>query len=334
MHIPDNYLSPSTCAVMGAAMLPVWAVASRKVTGEVSRARVPLLGISAAFAFLVMMFNIPLPGGTTGHAVGGVLMAAVLGPWSACISVSIALLIQALMFGDGGILSFGANAFNMAFVLPFTGYFLFAFIRDRARTERGRMAGLAAGAYVGVVVAALFTAIELGIQPVLFRGPTGLPLYNPYPLVVSVPAMLLPHLLVAGVVEALFTVGIFTYIRRVSPDLLVKAPGAARTRPVHALLAVLVLLSPLGLIAAGTAWAEWTPAQISSVVVNGRALGYVPAGIQKGFSFPALFPRYAVNGLPEPFGYIIAGIAGASILLITFKLLGLLRRADRKRTRA
>ena len=333
MHIPDNYLSPATCAVMGAAMAPVWAVAVRKVTREVSSAKVPLLGIGAAFSFLIMMFNIPLPGGTTGHAVGGVLMAVVLGPWSACISVSIALLIQALMFGDGGILSLGANCFNMAFVIPFLGYFIYAFVRDRARSERGRMAGLAAGAYVGLVVAALLTAIELGVQPVLFRDPSGLPLYNPYPLSVSVPAMLLPHLAVAGVVEAIFTVGIYTFIRRVSPGLL-RESGEVRTRPLHALLAALIVLSPLGLLAAGTAWAEWSPEQISSVVVKGKALGYVPAAMKSGFGFPAPFPGYSLNGVPGFYGYIISAIAGAAVLVIAFKLLGLLRRADRGRTRA
>lgn len=126
MHIPENYLSPSTCAVMTAAMVPVWGYSINKVRTEIPKARMPLLGIGAAFSFLGMMFNVPLPGGTTGHAVGGTLIAILTGnPAAGCISVSIALLIQALLFGDGGILAFGANCFNMAFVLPYLGFFLY-----------------------------------------------------------------------------------------------------------------------------------------------------------------------------------------------------------------
>lgn len=124
MHIPDNYLSPQTCAVMGTAMVPVWK-SVKKVKEEIPKAKIPLLGVGAAFSFLLMMFNVPLPGGTTGHAVGGTLLAILLGPYAACISVTVVLFIQALLFGDGGILAFGANCFNMAFVIPFMGYFIY-----------------------------------------------------------------------------------------------------------------------------------------------------------------------------------------------------------------
>ena len=119
MHIPDNYLSPQTDAVMAVAMVPVWAHCIKKVRATLDREHMAFLGICAAFSFLLMMFNVPLPGGTTGHAVGGALIALLLGPEAAAIAVSVALALQALLFGDGGILSFGANCFNMAFVLPF-----------------------------------------------------------------------------------------------------------------------------------------------------------------------------------------------------------------------
>src|SRR4051812_48285342 len=99
MHIPDNYLSPSTCAVMFAAMIPVWTIAVKKVKLEVTKSKMPLLGIGAAFSFLIMMFNVPLLGGMTGHAVGGTLLAILIGPFSACISITVALLMQALLFG-------------------------------------------------------------------------------------------------------------------------------------------------------------------------------------------------------------------------------------------
>src|SRR6516165_4171606 len=92
MHIPDGYLSPQTCAVMYGAAVPVWVTASRRVRKIVKHRYVPLLALGAAYCFVVMMFNVPIPDGTTAHAVGGVLVAVLLGPWAAVIAVSTALL--------------------------------------------------------------------------------------------------------------------------------------------------------------------------------------------------------------------------------------------------
>lgn len=328
MHIPDNYLSPVTCAVLGAAMAPVWALSIKKARVEVAAAHVPLLGIGAAFSFLVMMLNIPLPGGTTGHAVGAVLIAALLGPWAACISVSVALLIQALLFGDGGILAFGANSFNMAFVMPFLGYFAYRFIAGRARSAKAELVGLGIAAYLGLNAAALCAAIEFGLQPLVASGPGGLPLYCPYPLSVSIPAMLIPHLLVAGFAEALFTVGVFAFVKRASPGIIATS-SRPRIKAIYGLLAVLACLAPLGLLASGTAWGEWGLAEIKDVVTGGRTLGYVPAGMEQGFSLEALFPDYSVSGLPRWAGYLLSAIAGAAILVIAFKLLARLGRRAR-----
>jgi cobalt/nickel transport system permease protein len=169
MHIPENYLSPATCAVMTVAMVPVWVHAVKKVKEDVPKAKMPLLGVGAAFSFLGMMFNIPIPGGTTGHAVGGTLIALLLGPDAACIAVTIALLIQAVLFGDGGILAFGANCFNMAFVLPYLGYGIYRLISRRISSEKGQYIGAAIGSYVGINAAALCAAVEFGIQPYLLR---------------------------------------------------------------------------------------------------------------------------------------------------------------------
>ena len=325
MHIPDNYLSPSTCAVMFAAMVPVWTIAVNKVKAEMENVKVPMLGICAAFSFLLMMFNVPLPGGTTGHAVGGTLIAILIGPFAACISVTVALLIQALMFGDGGVLAFGANCFNMAFVLPFLGYYIYKFIKDRVHSEKGEYIGMAIGSYAGINAAALCTAIEFGIQPLLFRTAAGQPLYSPYPLSVSIPAMTLPHLLVAGVVEVVFTVAIFAFIKKVSPGTIYEG-AKQKTKAVFGLLAALVCLTPLGLLAAGTAWGEWGTDEIKNVVSGGTTLGFVPGGMQNGFSFASLLPDYAVKGLPEIAGYILSAVAGAAILVIIFKVISTLKK--------
>jgi cobalt/nickel transport system permease protein len=323
VHIPDNYLSPATCAVMGAAMAPVWTVAVRRVSAEVEKARIPLLGIGAAFAFLLMMFNVPLPGGTTGHAVGGTFLAVVLGPWSACLSLTIALLLQALLFGDGGILAFGANAFTMAFVIPFAGYGMYKLLMRIVKRPGFEPAALAAGSYLAINLGALAAAVLLGMQPLLARDSAGFPLYCPYPLSIAIPAMLAPHLAVAGVVEAIFTVALVAFIRKAAPGM-IRGGDAARTRPLVGALAGLAVLSPLGLLAAGTAWGEWGPGEIAGVVSGGAALGFVPSGMKAGFTFSALIPDYAVAGLPPWSGYVVSALAGGAILVILFKLLSLL----------
>jgi cobalt/nickel transport system permease protein len=333
MHIPDNYLSPATCAVMAAAMVPVWAVAVKKVSKDFPKEKVPLLGIGAAFSFLIMMLNVPLPGGTTGHAVGGTLLAVLLGPWAACISISVALLVQALAFGDGGILSFGANCFNMAFVIPFLGYFVYAFAKDRTKSRTAEYAGLAVGAYLALNVAALCAAVEFGLQPIIAKDAAGLPLYCPYPLAVAVPAMMIPHLAVAGLVEAAFTVAIVAFVAKAAP-LALRSGAPVKAGPLYALAAALIAASPLGLLAAGTAWGEWGAGEIAEVVSGGKALGFVPEGMSKGFMFEAPIPDYAVAGVPEILGYVASAVAGAAILVILFKLIGLAVRPGRDGAKA
>lgn len=324
MHIPDNYLSPATCAVMGAVMVPVWAVSVKKIKAETARTRLPLRGIYAAFSFLIMMFNVPLPGGTTGHAVGGTLIAALMGPWAACLSVSVALLIQALLFGDGGVLAYGANAFNMACVIPFVGFFLFQLLKGRLPGRRGELISLGIASYLAINLAAFFAAVEFGIQPEIAKNAAGMPLYCPYPLAVAIPAMLIPHLAVAGFVEVFFSVGVYSFIRRISPEDIYQGPKM-RFQAVYGLLVGLVCLSPLGLLASGTAWGEWGTDEIKDVVVHGKPLGFVPSGMANGFSLKALMPDYTVPGLPEWMGYVASAVAGAALLVIGFKLISLWR---------
>lgn len=96
MHIPDGYLSPATCAVAYAAAIPFWRVALGRVKRAMNSRQIPLLSLFAALSFVIMMFNLPLPGGTTGHATGIGLATVVIGPWAAMIAVSVALIVQAL----------------------------------------------------------------------------------------------------------------------------------------------------------------------------------------------------------------------------------------------
>jgi cobalt/nickel transport system permease protein len=221
MHIPDGYLGPVTCAAGYAAALPFWTVAAKRVQKTLSAKQVPLLAIGAAFTFLIMMFNVPIPGGTTGHAVGGVLVAILLGPWAAVIAVTIALGIQALLFGDGGITAFGANCFNMAVVLPFAGWAVYKLLAGSSSVNsKRRMIAAGAGGYAGICLASLFAGVEFGIQPLLHQGADRHALYCPFGLSVAIPAMLGEHMLVFGWVEAIVTAGVVTYLGKHSPEML------------------------------------------------------------------------------------------------------------------
>ncbi|MBF0564555.1 MAG: cobalt transporter CbiM [Nitrospirae bacterium] len=216
MHIPDGYLSPQTYVPLYGASFVFWSVAIKKMKRELSAKHVPYLAMSAAFSFVIMMFNIPIPGGTTGHAVGAGIIAILLGPWTAVIAVSVALIIQAIVFGDGGITAIGANCFNMAVVIPFVSYWVFKLLRGNpgANPIGGTRLYVAAflSGYVGLSAGALITGVEFGIQPLIAVGPGGRPLYAPYPLSVAVPAMALEHMLLFSVVEGVVTVLLLKYL--------------------------------------------------------------------------------------------------------------------------
>jgi cobalt/nickel transport system permease protein len=221
MHIPDGYLGPTTYGAMFGATIPFWAFASWKLNKTLKARQAPYLALGAAFSFVLMMFNIPVLGGTTGHATGTTLIAILLGPWAAVISVSVALIIQALLFGDGGITAIGANCFTMAVVGGLTGYGIYRLIAAGSDIKsRRRLFAGAIAAYVSLNVSALLTAVLLGIQPLIEISSSGQPLYAPYPLAVTVPAMVSGHALLFGFVEAAVTALVLRYFQRNEPAML------------------------------------------------------------------------------------------------------------------
>ncbi len=324
MHIPDGYLSPSTCAVFYGASAPFLYVASKKARKLVAGRLAPLLSIFAAFSFVVMMLNVPLPGGTSGHAVGATLATVVFGPWAAMLVVSTALAIQAIFFGDGGILALGANVFNMAVAMPLVAHVVYRLVAGGSGSPRRQVAGAAAAGYVSLNVAAFLTAVEFGIQPLLFRAPDGAPLYAPYGLSVAIPAMMVGHLLVAGPAEAVISALAVAYLLRTNPALLpaAQAPAPGRATGVRAAwlwggLAALVVLTPLGLLASGTAWGEWNPADPAD-----WPLPFVPEGL-KALSgiWSAPLPDYTLPLFGEgtgaqALGYVVSGAVGVALLAL------------------
>ena len=315
MHIPDNYLSPASCAVLAVAAAPVVGLSITKVKAQLKENKelAPMLGIAASLSFLLMMFNVPIPGGTTAHAVGGVLLSILIGPYAASLALTVALLLQALLFGDGGILALGANIFNMAIAMPFVGYAVYHFFRK----QNHETAGVLVGSYVGINVAAFLTAIELGIQPIIATQ-GGEPLYNPYGLAVTIPAMMLTHLTIAGAVEVFFTYVIYRFVKQVAPQELYTPTSVNTTsfvKKIRYLLIALVVLSPLGLLAEGTAFGEWSADELAEMMTN------VPAGIENGFSFEALFSDYTIPGTNIAVGYILSAITALLIFYILGKMI-------------
>ena len=219
MHIPDGYLSPQTYLPLYGASFIFWSVALRKLKKRLSVKHIPYQAMAAVFSFLIMMFNVPLPGGTTGHAVGAGIIAILLGPWAAVIAVSVVLIIQAIVFGDGGITAIGANCFNMAVAMPFVSYWVFNLIRGKAVTGNRLYFSAFFSGYIGLSVAAILTGLEFGIQPLTASGADGRPLYAPYPLSIALPAMALGHLLLFSIIEGVITLLLFKYFFKNEPDL-------------------------------------------------------------------------------------------------------------------
>ena len=347
MHIPDGYLSPSTCASLAAAAVPFWYIALRRVKSALHARLIPLISLFAAFSFVIMMFNLPLPGGTTGHAVGMGVAAIVLGPWASILAISIALTIQAVFFGDGGITAIGANCFNMAIVGSLVGYATYRLAAWRAGLGSARRvvaAGLAG--YTAINVAALCAALEFGIQPLLFRDPSGAPLYAPYPLRIAIPAMMLGHLTLAGLAELVISSGMVAYLQRTDPGLLrltasdappfteavTETTGPARermrlhtTRKLWLALAALLILTPIGILAVGGAWGEWSARdfadaaarqQIAAASRNQAPPSAAPRGLAHlSEVWTAPLARYAPSFIhSESFGYLVSAAVGVGLI--------------------
>jgi cobalt/nickel transport system permease protein len=219
-----------------------------------------------------------------------------------------------------------------------------------------RVVAAAVSGYVAINLSALATAFELGIQPLLFHDAAGAPLYAPYPLRIAIPAMMIGHLSIAGMAEMIVAAGVVTYLQRSEPTLLYgTAPGLqaedgkdlppagwGSTRPLWFAIAFLMLATPLGILAAGTAWSEWsvsdfkdlhTRQQIASSS-GGHALPTnIPAGLAKLSSFwTAPMPAYAPAFLKSTaFGYLLSAMLGTGLILLAFLIAGrmLCTRGDR-----
>jgi len=355
MHIPDGYLSPASCAALYAASAPFWYVALQRVQRTLSARVAPLLSVCAAFCFVVMMFNLPLPGGTTGHAVGMGVATIVLGPWAAILAISVALLVQAVFFGDGGITAFGANCFNMAIAGSLVSWAVYRAVAGRsALVSPRRIVAAALAGYVAMNVAALLAAVEFGLQPMLFHDASGAPLYAPYALGIAVPAMMLGHLTFAGLAEGFLSAGVVAWLQHSDPALLrsslptgeLSVGGAWRaTLPFWLGLAALMIATPLGLLAAGTAWGEWSAEDFSNSTVRQEIAAAshniappetAPTGLERlAGVWSAPIPDYAPTFLKSPsFGYLLSAMLGGGLVISACLSLSAITRLAKRRNPA
>lgn len=206
MHIPDGFLDPQVAAAAGAVSAGVVGYSLRRANEELDERRVPLLGVTAAFVFAVQMLNFPVAGGTSGHLLGGALAAILLGPWLACLVMTVVITTQAFVFADGGITALGANVLNMGIIGALGVGFLMIWARHvLPRTRAGFLAVVAGGSWLAVMVGAAATSFELAISGTV-------------PLGTVLPAMLGVHALI-GIGEAVITVAAVGAVLASRPDL-------------------------------------------------------------------------------------------------------------------
>jgi cobalt/nickel transport system permease protein len=254
--------------------------------------------------------------------------------------------VQALFFGDGGVTAIGANCLNMAIAGSLVAYGVYRILAGRSPVgSLRRVAAAGAAGYAAINVGALLAAIEFGIQPMLYRDAGGAPLYCPYPLSIAIPAMMIGHLTVAGLAELMVSAGVVAFLQKSDPSLLkatapdastATEPGSAAWAPLRPLwtgIGVLLMMTPLGILAGGTAWGEWVasdfadPAarqQIAAASFDQAAPALAPAGLERLSSlWTAPFARYAPPFIRSAgFGYLLSAMFGVGLVLSVCLMVG------------
>ncbi|GBD93446.1 fused nickel transport protein NikMN [bacterium BMS3Abin05] len=315
MHIPDGYLSPQTYIPMYGIVIPLSIYAFKKAKKVLDEETLPLITSLTALSFIIMMFNIPVPGGTSGHAIGVAVIAILFGPWMAFLSTSLVLFIQAILFGDGGITSFPINTFSMGFLASFTAYYTFRILKG---TLKDSLNAFISG-WLSIVAASLAVSIFLGIQPLIASGPGGQPLFFPFGLKITIPAMVGSHILFFGIAEGIFTTVTLNFVRKIDPRFFSTVQIKAvkkRTLYIGLFTLFFIVLVPLGLLTENPAWGEWTSAHYQKI------LGFVPEGMQKfGGLYTAPAQDYGFKYLNSIASYYLSAVMGALLILLFFYVL-------------
>lgn len=219
MHVPDGFLNLPVLLVTWVIAIGLIAIALKQAQLEYKERTVPLMGVCAAFIFAAQMVNFPIPGGTSGHLLGGTLAASFLGPWAGSLVMASVFIVQATVFQDGGLTALGANIFNMGLIGTFGGYYLYRTIRFAISRDKlsGMVIAIAIAAWVSVVVASTVCAFELALSGTV-------------PLPVALAAMVSWHVVI-GIGEALISVVVVSFVWRTRPDLFYDLPRKVRSSP-------------------------------------------------------------------------------------------------------
>ncbi len=297
LHIPDGFLSLTVSLVFWILTIILIGLSISKTNKSLSEKKIPLMGIMAAFIFAAQMLNFPVAGGTSGHFLGGVLAAIVLGPWAGILVMTAVIAVQGFLFQDGGLLAMGANIFNMGILTAAIGFGLYRTVGNRNIRIRLSIAGVAA--WLATMGAALFTSLQLWLS-------------NTSRLEIVVPTMLGVHALI-GIGEAVITVAAIAFIERTRPDLVSVEKSAAKGGRgwIYAGVLISLLVVMLAPIASGD------PDGLERVASD---IGFLDEGLSAPYE---VLPDYMVPFIGETaFSTILAGIVGALVVLGLLLLVG------------
>lgn len=303
MHIPDGFIDGKTAAVTGALSVTGLGLALRQIKRELPARRVPLLGLAAAFLFAAQMVNFPVAGGTSGHLVGGVLVAALLGPSAAVVVVTAVLIVQCFLFADGGVMALGANIFNMGILDGVAGYMIFRLLSAWFPGPRGRVTAVAFAGWCATVIAAISCAGQLAWSGTI-------------PWSSAFPAMAGVHMLI-GIGEGLISALVYVAIERTRPDLIPENNLFVPVRR-HRELIAYGLLAALGVAVFIAPFASSWPDGLDSVA---KKFGFDHKMVAPMLYTPA--PDYRVPGIHWAIGATaLAGGIGSLVVCALAWLLG------------
>lgn len=206
MHIPDGFLDTKTWMALSAVSACVIGISVVRANKKLGEKHIPLMGIMSAFIFAAQMLNFPVAGGTSGHFMGSVLAAILLGPFASILIMSTVLIVQCLVFADGGITALGANIFNMAVIGSLTGYIIYFILHKILIFKTGRLIAVFIAGWCSIVLAASACALELWLSGTIALN-------------IALPAIVGVHALI-GIGEGLITVAVINFILTTRPDLL------------------------------------------------------------------------------------------------------------------
>ena len=319
MHMADALLAPGVAGIMYACSTAAAGHSIQKLDKDKEDQLVPVMGVMGAFVFAAQMINFTIPGtGSSGHLCGGMLLTAVVGPYAAFLTMIGVLLIQCLLFADGGLMALGTNVWNMAFYGCFVGALIWrAFMRKGITRKK-----IIAASLLGCVLTLQLGAFSVTLET-LASGITELPF-------TAFLAVMQPIHLAIGLVEGAVTAAVLVFLQEARPSLLWQAESADSQKQPMTLRGVLGVMAVLAAVTAGLLslfasafpdGLEWSLQRLTGSTEL-EATGSVQAFFARIQSLTALLPDYNLAGSESAAGGSAAGLIGAAVVLAAVVLLG------------